>query len=229
MPQLALKIPESQWANIKRFLKVSIEDLALIVEYVKAASPSPDLEDMVESCAHETHLDSTLIEAVLSMGISLSRLQRSADKPEAEIFNLIEETLVRSNFPEWEEKYSQAWKERQPILVELLISDGALEVMSKVRELLYDFQCLLLESNVITDVRYVYSGEANEIKGALVSHTLKLNYLEGMEQRELHIKVSDADLKKMVVQLERGEKKAKATVKKVKEMGIIELTPGRDA
>jgi hypothetical protein len=227
--QLLIRIPESQWSTIEKFLITSSEDLNLIVECVNQASPLPDLEDLAEKCAEETSIEPSVIEAMLSIGVNVSRLQRSSDKPAAEILEMIGDNLAISGFPEWRGKYSQAWEERRDILEKLLVTNGVIEIMSKVRELLYDFQCVLLDSAVLTDVRYVYSDRADEIKGALVSHTLGLKYLDGMEPREFHIKISDPDLKNLMSQLQRAQKKAEVTIDQIKKMGVIELTPKRNS
>jgi hypothetical protein len=226
--QFVINIPKSQWADIKRFLDASNEDIRAIADCIAFSAPLPDLEDLAENCAEKSGVEATLAEAVLSIGVNISSLQRSTGKPLSEILDRAAESFSRSGFPEWEEKYFRLWQERRPFLEELLVTDGTLEVMAKVRELLYECQSILLDSIVMTDVRHVYNSEASDIKGALVLHTLGIEYWEGMEPRQIHITLSDTDLEKVILQLQRAQRKTKVSIALLDKLNIPELTPKRN-
>ena len=227
MRQLTVHIPKAQWPEFTTLLDAPVDDIHRLADYISSAVPLPDIEDLVEACA-STGLSQDSIESILSVGINLNRLQRNLDKPLIEVLDQVGAVLDQSGFPEWKERRATDWQERQQVLGQLLAMDGALEIMAKVRELLYDFQCVFLNSCVLTDVRYVYGHEATEIRGGLISHSLNLEYVEGSEIRQLHLTLSSADVKKLVAQLRRGQTKTVATEALLANMGIPELTPARN-
>lgn len=226
--QLAVQIPESQWPDIVDFLSLSLDDLQKLVDYVSNISPTPDVEDIAEGCAEASHLSSEIVEATLSICINLSRLHRNLDKPLIDTLKRVSEALSRAEFPEWEDKQEQSWVERQPYLEALLKPNGAIEIMSKARELLYDFQSVFLNSNVLTDVRYIYDDGPTQVKGALVLHTLSLEYFEGMEPCQVHITLSSRDVERLISQLQRSQRKFEVSETLLKDEGVPELTPGRN-
>ena len=165
---------------------------------------------------------------MLGISINLSRLQRSLDKSIREVLEEVAVALKQAGFPEWDMKYSQAWQDRISVLEQVLTTDGVVEIMSKIRELLYDFQCVFLNSTVLTDVRHVYNSNASEIKGGLILHTLNLEYIESMEPHQIHIAMSAVDIEKLIRQLERAQQKARGAEALLKQVDVPELTPRKN-
>lgn len=175
--QLHLQVPKSALPDIETLLMLSAEDIRKLVACIEAAPPMPDIEDLADHCAADSGISTSDIRAALTLLISLKQLQYNlSDSPE-KVFDAFESALERAKLPDWDENKSGAWKERRPLLVPLLKPDNAIATMAKVRVLLFESQCVLDGSMVLTDVRHVYNEAGDKILGGLVLHTLSLGYL----------------------------------------------------
>jgi hypothetical protein len=223
-----LKIPEDHWPYIKAIANMPLQQLEALADCMLNAEPTRDVEDLVEKCAATVSVSQDTVEAILVVALNLSRFQRTMDASSLEILQSVSSSMsAMKSRTKWTDKESEAWKEREPILEKLFVTDGVVEIMSKVRELLYDFQSILLGSAVLTDVRHVYNHDATEIKGALVVQTLSLELLEGRQRRQVYAALSSDEIDRLILQLQRAKSKARVAETNLKEMNVSELTPKR--
>ena len=186
-PQLQLQVPKSAWSDIETLLSIPMDNFRGLVKCIEDADPMPDLEDLADSCAKSSGISTGDIRAVLALLINLKRLQNEPlDAPE-KVFDAFEGALNKSEFPKWNTGKSKLWRERRPLLLSLLKPDNAIATMAKVRVLLFESQCILIDSMVLTDVRHVYNEAGDDIVGGLILHTLSLEFLEGGQMRQIHI------------------------------------------
>lgn len=226
--QLHLQVPTNAWPDILTLLGLKLDEIRRLVEFIETASPTPDLEDLAERSAESSGIPAGKINAVLTFLISMKRLQYGlSDSPE-KVFDALESALDRAGFPEWGEGKSDAWKERRPLLIPLLQPDNAIAIMAKVRVLLFEAQCILTESMLLTDVRHVYNEAGDEILGGLVLHTMSLGFMEGDQTRQIHITMTSEDVAKLIVQLKRDQQKARVAIDLLGKHGFPELTPKRN-
>ena len=223
--QFSVQIPKSQWSAITEFLDTSVEHLQIITEVVSSAEPLSDVEDLAESVAAATGINRDTIDNLLTIAVQLSHARHEADEKPARVLERIAESLQHGNFPEWKEKYAQAWHERQPMLEQIIAINGAIDVMAKVRGLLFNFQSVLLDSAVLTDVRHIYDEDASRIVGGLILHTVSLEYFDGTQPHQLHVTLSATDVSQLILQLQRSERKADVAMKLLTNAGLPELTP----
>ena len=227
--QVSVQIPKELWPDIDSFLSTSVADLEQITAWLKTTTPRPDVEDLAEECSEFTGVPADVIESVFSVAINVSGVTRASGQTLLEALDAISNNLEKSGFSNWQEQQSQAWAEREPILTKLLHIDSVIEVMAKARELLYDFQSLLYNTNVLTDVRNVFSSDASAVVGGIITHTLSLDYFEERRYRNLHITITKSDAEKLIKQLQRALSKAESTKQMLDNNHILELTPNRTA
>lgn len=228
--QPVIQIPKPAWSDIRTLLDITTDDLARIAGFVCNTAPTPDIEDIADACAKSLQLPSESIESVLSVAISLKRLQRELDKPTKhsqghDVLSLVAATLKREGFSGWDD---DVWEQRKPFLHQLLAVDGPIDIMAKARELLYEFQCVLRDCGVTTDVRYLYNNDASDVVGGLVLHTLRLQYMEGYDLREIHITLSNEDIEALVYHLDRAKQKSQRANSLLETAKLPELTPKRN-
>jgi hypothetical protein len=65
------------------------------------------------------------------------------------------------------------------------------------------------------------------VRGALVLHTLALNYLESGEPRQVHLSLSTHEIEKLIELLQRSLKKEQVSQALLAKQEIPELTPRR--
>jgi len=75
---------------------------------------------------------------------------------------------------------------------------------SKAIELSYDCDNLLQRTRIMTDVRPLFTDDANDIDGAVVSHTLRISYDSAGNDREMSLALDESDLRKLISDCERA-------------------------
>ncbi len=111
-------------------------------------------------------------------------------------------------------------------LLQLLNLDRSVNLTMKAATLLQSRDRILVDSRIITDIRPIFNDEENmDIKGALVTHTLKIEYQEGGDRKDIYLALDGEDLKKLSEYIQRAEKKEKAIRGKLQlsEINIVDL------
>jgi hypothetical protein len=196
------------------------------VQLVAGATPQPDIEDLVEQYAPAAGLDLDTATSTLTLGVNICRIRRDLGLTASQALQAVSTSLDRFEEP-GPDGWMAEWRDRAWLFDGLLTVDGPLDVMSKVRELLFDHQCILVGTNVITDVRHIYDNSAGTVLGGLVVHTLGIRFREGEDYREVHVSLSDAALKELSRKLERALVKESTACRSLETLGLRELTPRR--
>jgi hypothetical protein len=225
--QATIQVPRGAWPWIGRLLDTPVDEIQSLAAAVEQSSPRSDVEDLAEELAELASITTDTAETILALAINVHRLSRELGQPAAETLALVTSYLGSSEFPRWREERAAEWEARLPLLERLVVS-APVTTMTKARELLYEFQCVLQRSAVITDVRYVYDDPGDRILGGLVLHTLSFEYSEGDERRQIHITLSPKQLGTLSGHLSRAQRKAGAAEKVLATTKIPELTPKRN-
>lgn len=228
MPNLFIQVPPHAWAPLQTLAVAPISQVEQIVTYLEAAAPLADVEDLAEQCALATGTPLDLAQAIVTLVLNFSRLARD-DESEKSLPDAFNEGIERAEIADWDEQKQRDWNERELLLRPLWQGGGTLETMSKARELLFDFQCVLRRSAVLSDVRPIYNREATGIDGALILHTLSLDYLEGDGWRQIHLTLSPTDVETLIEQLQRAQRKQRVSQQLLSAQDVPELTPRRNA
>ena len=219
--------PRSRF-EIERFLATemgALERLSTILESLRA---TPDVEDLADACSEQTGIAVEDVEAALVIAINLSRLQRTLSVSATEATAALCESLPMAFGDRWTPDLSGALADRSRILEQMIVEDGVIQVMSKVRRLLFDHQAVLADTSVVTDVRHVYNSAGEAIVGGLVLHNIGLRFIEGDDTQEIHVTLSSQALRTLLRQLERALQKEATATNFLERAGVPELTPKRD-
>ncbi|MES2460654.1 MAG: hypothetical protein V4671_08715, partial [Armatimonadota bacterium] len=203
-----------------------LDRLDKIATWLELAKPASDIEDLAEKCSEDIEeVSVNQAESTISIAIKLHSVLRNVDYDISATIEGAEDSL--NLYDEWDDESQKQWEDRRQIIERLLAPDSVIGLMSKVRELLYDFQSILMDSNVVTDIRQVYDKDATEVKAGLIVHTLSLEYFENSTQKEMHLMLSTTDVERLAKRLERALKKSKASASILKKSEVPELTPKR--
>lgn len=108
------------------------------------------------------------------------------------------------------------WKAAKDSLIELLAPEHPIGLLQKTTKLKYDYQNILGNVGILTDVRPVFDNSAREIQLLNVAHTLQLEYSDGTERRTLYFAMDAIDIAKLKSQCARAETKAATLKEKLK-------------
>jgi hypothetical protein len=103
----------------------------------------------------------------------------------------------------------------------------SLAQFSKASSVLIDNQRDFEDAKVLTDIRLAFKPDpTDEPYGAVIVHFLKFIYHEGIRHEEFHIALDGDDLKKLILVLQRAQKKAKKIRQKLEIAQIHYLGKG---
>lgn len=104
-----------------------------------------------------------------------------------------------------------------------LLSVDSLSVSSKATRLRTDYPKTFCTVRILTDIRPVFAETVGDPTGAVISHTLKIDYHEDENLKEFYVALDAEDLRKLKSVLERAESKATALKSILAKSGVTDL------
>lgn len=106
--------------------------------------------------------------------------------------------------------FSEIQVQRLKENLQKLLQIPSLSVSSKATGLLFECERTLVASRVITDIRPVFELDSTTIGASLITHTLKLEYLDAGSSNEkmFYVCIDEEDIDHLIADLERAKKKA---------------------
>jgi hypothetical protein len=188
-------------------------------------TPVETLQQVADGLSHAgTLLRMTDLQAALVQGgapsdaakdigdllLSLASLRQQQGMSTAEAVEAITSGLTRLPSPSsWNDQQMAAWATRTSVLKAMLDLD-VLYILEKAIDLRYEHQNVLMMTRVITDVRPVFARSGVEPRGAVVTQTLRLEYVSDNESKSMSLVIDEKDLKVLLDQARRAIDKAKA-------------------
>jgi hypothetical protein len=213
MPRI--QIPKKYRYGIKKIITLDSAVFENLIDALRNSNPSFHLKNLADTVSLKIkekgieNLTKDDLLNILEAIVSLYPLQAYSSLTLEDLASSLGEAVAElEDFPNVTEEQKKIFEAR---ITTLLSINGALDVASKVGELLLEYEHLFLSSRIITDIRPVFDSDLNKIPaGALIVHTLKLEYKQGNEEKDFYIALDTNDVKKMREQLDRAEQKAKS-------------------
>lgn len=213
MPRI--QIPKKYRYGIEKIITLDSAVFENLIDALKNSNPSFHLKKLADTVSFkikqkgiEDLTEDDLLN-ILEAIVSLYPLQNYSSLTIEDLASSLGEAVAElEDFPNITEEQKNIFEAR---ITTLLSINGALDVASKVGELLLEYEHLFLSSRIITDIRPVFDSDLNKIPaGALIVHTLKVEYKQGNEEKDFYISLDTNDVKKLREQLDRAEQKAES-------------------
>jgi hypothetical protein len=119
------------------------------------------------------------------------------------------------------------WEKARPLFAELLKLDSVRTTMKAV-DVSYEYANILMDSRIMTDIRPIFNETGDQIQGAVVAFTLRLNFINADDSHSISIAVDAADLQVLLEQCNRALLKAKTASQRLssKSVGIPSTIAG---
>jgi len=129
---------------------------------------------------------------------------------------------ITTGKPRWSKEEVSQWQKLEPQLQELFSLKNIWTVV-KALDLSFDYNNLLQKIKILTDIRPVFNEDASDIRGSVISYTLRLYYdsLEG--SKSLSISLDKDDIEQLLELCERALKKSE-TAKNFMQKSDIKAT-----
>lgn len=203
----SLRLHRQQLGDLKVIASLDVDSLSRVLEHLRSLENSPlqpkQLRAEIRSVLPESK---EAVDAIMRQMLGLHGLIGQMRLGLDEVFAGLLEG-IESAEPKWKPEEVSAWKQREPVVRELLSVD-AVRIVAKALNLSYEYANLLRTGRIITDVRPVFSFDAKAIDGAVISHKLFVRYdnVEGL--KTLTMTLDEADVKTLQKECTRALEKA---------------------
>ncbi len=208
---MILPLDKHDIAAIKKIKELSDASLQQLLAALRSAPLIPDCEDLAKKIASNVPSvkpdDLTNILEGLS---SLYHIREMAGVKPAKFLSDLMSDIRNIKGPGWPITGDSVKVIRESF--NNLLNIQPLIIISKAAELQREGDQFYCDSKILSDVRPVFGKEIRRPEGAVITHTLRLGYHEGLMgvHREFHIVLERDDLESLIYTLERAQAKDKA-------------------
>lgn len=205
-PQLRLR--PQQVADLAKIRDTSLETLVAIVDHLRTVRPRPikprELRREIALALGAKPEDADrILRPLLSLHAVLRQHRLTADEAIEMVGHAID-----SSAPSWTPDEISRWHQVEPAFKRLLMSP-TVRLVSITLDLMYEYENLLQRVRVVTDIRPVFSEDATQIEGSVVSHMLRLRFDSTEGDRSISIAMDESDIRELQRQCERALLKAR--------------------
>jgi hypothetical protein len=155
-------------------------------------------------------IDLPTAEAIIRLLFDLHNVVRRSEESAASLLAFQESQLLDLKQPEMTSEAISGIE-----VLRELADVAAVARTAKAIELSYDCDNLLQRSRILTDVRPLFSDDAQEIQGAVVAHTLRLRYDSAGTDHEISLALDSSDLRRLIEDCERALQKERTAQAKL--------------
>lgn len=205
-PQFRLN--SSQLADLAEIRDTPPETLAAISNRLRTASPLPmrpkELRHEISEVIGQDKSEATnrVIRPLLALQAIIRQRRLQPDEAVEAV-----RIALRNGKPSWGSEELDRWAKVEPAFKDMFTSPAVRQV-SIVLDLMYEHENLLQGVRVVTDIRPVFSEDADRIDGSVVSHTLRLRYDSTEGDHSISIAMDESDLRELEKQCKRALLKA---------------------
>lgn len=208
-----LTIPEEYRPGFAVLLNLEKSQVEELVSALKEQQPTSSRISLRANVASNVgHIERSELNSVVDTLVSLFALRDSLNLSTPEFVGAISDAIEQSGTDELTFLELEMRESFEATLTQLLEIDS-LEVTAKAIGLAYEQDHIMHGSpRVLTDVRPIFGSDSTEasVRGAMVIHTLRLDYHEGSRVSELFLALDAEELEELIGVLERAKSKAES-------------------
>jgi hypothetical protein len=171
MPSVSVRLSKSQTDDLAVICELGVGPLNALASALDSMKPTINRRELRRVIAETTgapQATDAAWRAIPALAIAFRRF----NVPASDLLDSIRESLVVQG---WNEDQLRTWHECRPVIEKLLLSP-AVGLPAKARELAFDFERIYSRARILTDIRPVFDDARNEIAGANITQTLRLEY-----------------------------------------------------
>lgn len=210
------QIPDEYRPGLEKLVLCEDKFIEKLFEAVKQSPPTFHIEDIVSFAIKEYKIDAIDSLEILNSLVSLYFLRETEQLSTEEMIDKISELLQeKSSFSEQQIHY---FKKRLSVFLEI---NEPLEIISKGFDLKIEYENIFSKSRILTDMRPIFKSKIQAgIGGAIITHTLRLNFQTLSDSKEFFVNLSSGDIDTLISQLEEAKEKEQELKKLLKTSAI---------
>src|SRR5262249_43902305 len=103
------------------------------------------------------------------------------------------------------------------------LSSKTIVRLAKAFDVAYDYQFVFHVSRILTDIRPVFADSPDDLLGAVVTHSLKIDFYTREGHDELYVAMNDDDLAELDQAVQRAKAKSESLRKVLKDAGLAQM------
>jgi hypothetical protein len=221
----SLKIPPQYQLGITLIIKIEESLFNKLLIAIAEVHPFISIESLVlEISPKLEEIDINDLQEILRAIRSIYSLRTEESLKNSEIVEGFSEAISNDDaFLPLSNEELENFKHR---LNKLLAIDGSISISSKAIGLLQEYAHIFLKSRIVTDIRPIFKSEIKEgIAGALVVHTLKIEYQDASGLREFYVALDSNDVKNLQAQLSESIAESNVIQSMLNKANIVYLDP----
>lgn len=208
---MQLSIPEEFRPGFAELRGLEEDQVVELVSVLNEVEPVRRRASLYTKVASETEtIERPELDEILDTLISLSALRDDMSMSTSEFVRTISDVMDESGFEDLSFTEEDDRNFFEATLTQLLEIEP-FEVASKALSLVYE-QDHIVHGNfrVLTDMRPIFSSQFEEpsVRGAMVTYTLKFEYHDGSETRELFVALNSQQIDQLAEAVDRAKVKA---------------------
>jgi hypothetical protein len=172
--------------------------------------PTAGAEGVRTAVAGALKIDLKRADLVLRGLVSLRSLKGVTKLSAADLFDAVTDSLESIASADWRQRHLEPWKSARDKIIAVISQgsdDDVLSVRSKIRELTYLHENILLGSRLLTELRPVYNSAGDSIVNTVLTTTLLIRYRGHGRAQEMQFEMDLDDVSDLRAQCERAERK----------------------
>jgi hypothetical protein len=204
---IQFQLQPNQIADLRAIRDIDPNSLTAVVSALQQPLPKT-LEPSELKRVISSHLpNEAAAEALLRQSLAFSGLMRQRKLETDAILEALR-AAIQARRDRWTEQELAAWSKVEPCF-KAIIGLPIIYRVSKVLDLSYDYANLWQSARILTDVRPVFSRDADQIDGAVISFTMRLRYDSLDGDHSLSLAMNESDVQALRDKCDRALMKAR--------------------
>jgi len=221
-----VRVPRSDWPAVQLLLSLSKDSFSKFSDDLIALAPTRGQSNFraLLPALSDISADNAIILVDFMMNLTMGALRNSIAPDEmveyaANYFDLEKP----KDFPGWNK---DEWQKHSESLIKLVSASSPIFLMSKARVLVTEYPRLIIKSQSLTDIRYLFDNDGARLNAAVIAHSLAFEVHDGeRDHTTLYLSLDTEDIDVLLEQLTRAKKKEEAIRKSLSDCDVIDLTP----
>ena len=200
----SLHISSNQEKALEQFVRVDVHKFASLVDNLENSKTNSIRASSLFERVVEITGDKAFTNALCSQVLSLASFRRVAKRNVEEVVDALISGINNSSM---ERPVKEWFGSARDQLVKLLNSN-AVRLPAKALHLSTDYTNIYSSAHLVTDIRPVFDGDRDAVLGAIVSQTMKIDFVSPKGEEQISLALDKDDMEKLISELNRALGKA---------------------
>lgn len=216
---MSVSFPKNLESAIESLAGLTSEQRSQLLSALKSIKPALLSKDIVKQLKNKVDIDLAKLQQIVEVIMLLYRMQESAKIDSDQVAKDLVDRFSANKDSESQEANSE-YSKLQEYLIELLTLDSGIKFSSKASSLLVEHESFYTGSQIITDIRPVFSsGSDPSPETCLLIHNLNIS-VGGSKKDKVFIALDSRDLRDLKKEIDRALDKESKLITSMEEKGI---------